>query len=660
MSQIFFSVSNSNVKKSSSAFLKVFFWVGFWGIVSFVSFYTLFNANWILGDDVIFFSRSALGLYSPLDFGTGGRFFPLGKYDFNLLLLFEAGQTPFAHYFWITITVIISLFLFAQILRKIGDEVPSFWSPIIALFFLFLFVTAPYFVEVVIDLIFPERILLFCLSLFMWFYYRALKTNQAVSYGIAFLAAVYATYCKEPVFFVFLSVGLIPLVFQRRELSKNQKIFYSSLIVNAVVFLLLYYVFVYQNVTHFYNSGRYSGSLWDITMLAFKDQRLLIPIFLLGLGRAFFVLFKPQKILVFFDGLLFGGIGYALIMIILKLPTPYYFIPALFLCLPVLYFWLLKLYQKTKIGTLIGLIILGSLSFNSVTQMQILIEQNQKKRQEDMVFLDKFFEEIKAGKKSIFYSFEFEDGSFNNQMIEFKKSVVWRAILYKMRIGLSKEADAALVLDAQNNPEKILLTTNKLSELKGKEYVLFAPELVNDYTKYQELLKELNTNAYELKDGPYFILQYHPASAEEIPFNTAILFSDANMKVRSSGLSVTEPWGRWSNGKGVYLFFKVNTSQKIKVNFDIKMPLPLDEYPQEVAVFANDVFLEKINFDANQQEPKMSFVIPSSVIPQTGVVRLRFEIKNPRSLKELGLSEDTRELGIGFVQMIVTSEDMKK
>ena len=54
--------------------------------------------------------------------------------------------------------------------------------------------------------------------------------------------------------------------------------------------------------------------------------------------------------------------------------------------------------------------------------------------------------------------------------------------------------------------------------------------------------------------------------------------------------------------------------------------------------------------------PKTSFLIPKDIAPK-GKVIMRFEIDNPQSPKELGLSDDSRKLGIGFKSMKIRISD---
>lgn len=45
--------------------------------------------------------------------------------------------------------------------------------------------------------------------------------------------------------------------------------------------------------------------------------------------------------------------------------------------------------------------------------------------------------------------------------------------------------------------------------------------------------------------------------------------------------------------------------------------------------------------------PNTSLIIPQDIAPK-GKISIRFEIDNPQSPKELGVSEDSRKLGLGF------------
>ncbi|MDR2352030.1 MAG: hypothetical protein LBF22_02510, partial [Deltaproteobacteria bacterium] len=70
--------------------------IGF--VLSFMVYIIMLNANFKLGDYLLFLQNTGRGL--PNFAWTGmGRFFPFGFLDFNILLYFPYGYTVNAHYF---------------------------------------------------------------------------------------------------------------------------------------------------------------------------------------------------------------------------------------------------------------------------------------------------------------------------------------------------------------------------------------------------------------------------------------------------------------------------------------------------------------------------------------------------------------------------------
>ena len=117
--------------------------------------------------------------------------------------------------------------------------------------------------------------------------------------------------------------------------------------------------------------------------------------------------------------------------------------------------------------------------------------------------------------------------------------------------------------------------------------------------------------------------------------------------IDSYGLTTPETWGRWSNGDLVKLKFKYKTKQDIIADFDINPFLTDNKKIQKVKVFVNEKELANWIFEKDKDMPNTSLIIPQDISPK-GKISIRFEIDNPQSPKELGVSEDSRKLGLGF------------
>ena len=96
-------------------------------ITMLLSFYIVFNANWLFGDDTLYLCTTAIGKILPIsnDMNFGGRFFPLGHYDFNILVLIGK-YSPTAHYILSAISfilfVIITSFFYKKIINNTSQN----------------------------------------------------------------------------------------------------------------------------------------------------------------------------------------------------------------------------------------------------------------------------------------------------------------------------------------------------------------------------------------------------------------------------------------------------------------------------------------------------------------------------------------------------------
>jgi hypothetical protein len=92
---------------------------------------------------------------------------------------------------------------------------------------------------------------------------------------------------------------------------------------------------------------------------------LFIPAFVLGAIRAYQVLFKKDKSVLFYDSLLFAGIGYACAILYFGFESRYYYIPAHILILPSFAYWAKSLYANRQ-KFLFAVLILSCLMMTAV------------------------------------------------------------------------------------------------------------------------------------------------------------------------------------------------------------------------------------------------------------------------------------------------------
>ncbi len=126
------------------------------------------------------------------------------------------------------------------------------------------------------------------------------------------------------------------------------------------------------------------------------------------------------------------------------------------------------------------------------------------------------------------------------------------------------------------------------------------------------------------------------------------------------GWSVPEPWGIWSESSSAALVIKLDKP----VTSDLTLELSADGYitarrpTQEVEVSVNDGSIGTLYFTQAAPFGTMRLTIPqTAALANNDLLRVRFNIRNPVSPAELGLSSDPRRLGLGLRSLRLTPAD---
>ena len=250
----------------------------------------------------------------------GDRFGPLLDMHNNLLIPF--GNNPFVYLLLNNIILVAMILCLFFIIKRYSNQY-------ISIFFIFVLFTLPDIVYVFMSNIFSEPSLLFYISLFAIFYQKGLDTSKNRYYILASIAALISTYYKEPMFGLYLVFALTQLIFNYKNLEKNQKYFLSFLILNACLFASLYIWHIKDFSGTGYASGRSDGlNQFGIFVLYVKESTMFLLALLVSLVRSFYILIKKDKKLIIFDAYLFAGLAYTFAYIILKMQAFYYILPS--------------------------------------------------------------------------------------------------------------------------------------------------------------------------------------------------------------------------------------------------------------------------------------------------------------------------------------------
>ena len=387
-------------------------------LTTFLTFFIVYNANWLFGDDLIFLRTTAIGKLLPLSEGINmsGRFFPLGHYDFNILLL-PGLKSATAHYVFSAISFIVFVtcisFFYSQLIYKISkDRRYTSWLVMFCVIFLM-----ARFYPMFFYVIFPERLVIVLLSVFIILCFRFNETDHW-KYGIpALFLAACLVYCKEPVSVALLVFSGTILIINNKGLTKYKRIFYSLLVVNSILFLFLYNYFVIIHSEILYTGGNRPMSVIELLIKVFRDNKVLIPAFGLAFIRLFLIFYKKEKKYLIYDGFLFSGIAYTFAVLMLKLNFSYYYFPAVVLCFPALVFWSVHYLNVKRVALILFVFAL----FSSV-KLADYIKTNQAERISTYPKIVRLAELSKEGYQIIWYQPKLSSSDlFNIQLRDYKK-----------------------------------------------------------------------------------------------------------------------------------------------------------------------------------------------------------------------------------------------
>jgi hypothetical protein len=363
----------------------------------------LHHANWIIGDDFLFLSKSAIGKYGTYAFTEYGRFFPLALWDFNILTIIPHGNTVLAHYIHHAVIFSISAGFLLKLFEDIAEK--KKYSYYLSCFFLIVLFLSNGFLWASLELTSSEFTLILLLSAFMLFSFRGKKTQKNSYYIAAFLVACYATYCKEPIFGVFTVISLTNLIFGR--LTKKDKIFNNGLLVNALLYLIAYYFVSWRNATVFYGVFPSDGVFAEMIRVIEKLSHsvyMLYPILFLSIIRAYFLVFKKDREHLFADGIIFASVAYAgAIVFCLVRSYSYYFTPCFVLAVPAFFYWSVVYVKKRKFLTILTLSIFSLLMASDFNITKLVFRSYMHRRKNDMTLIKIVCDEIIKNRTVIFW-----------------------------------------------------------------------------------------------------------------------------------------------------------------------------------------------------------------------------------------------------------------
>jgi hypothetical protein len=203
--------------------------------------------------------------------------------------------------------------------------------------------------------------LFFLLSVFMLCFWNGKKNQSTTCYVLAFLAAVYSTYMKEPVFGMIAIIALTHLIFGYKKLTEKDKLFHHALLINSLIYLIIYVcVWLCNPPMDLYNDSCVFS--FHILKRLLKNERILGLLCLLCLVRLYFFLIRGDRDHLFWDSLLFAATGYFCAFVCLRLVRAnYYFFLSAVLALPSFAHWTSHFWKKNRVVA-VGIMLLAVVS----------------------------------------------------------------------------------------------------------------------------------------------------------------------------------------------------------------------------------------------------------------------------------------------------------
>jgi hypothetical protein len=123
----------------------------------------------------------------------------------------------------------------------------------------------------------------------------------------------------------------------------------------------------------------------------------------------------------------------------------------------------------------------------------------------------------------------------------------------------------------------------------------------------------------------------------------------------AGGWSDGESSGRWTYGDRAQLMLRLRASQtSVALEFDAVPLLGGDQPTLRVDVTANGQLLGSVEYDHESPCPSTTRLsLPVNVAESSGEVLVAWHVHGPRSPQELGLSDDTRPLGLFLERVAV-------
>lgn len=444
-------------------------------IIGFLSFFIMYHAGWIVGDDALIIGVSGWGHYfNPAGciIPTGGRFYPLAYTIYNVLPLLGLTSAN-AHFALHTLVfVLFSAISFRAAHKAIDSKQPVWQDYVLALSAGIVCIARTYsnFVDA-FSTIWVDYTLIMIWGLCSYYVH---KNQSPTAMVVALLSVTWLTYCLETNFIFPLSYGIIGLLFSWKNSTKLEKVYYWCLVGVGVVYLLLYFFICFLHIEEAYDGSH--GA--DVTIIGnaikmFIAQKVLWVVLILVCWRAYCIFVKKEEF-EFWDMMLLSGCAYCCGCAVMKLNWVLYYSLASIFVVPAIVHYLHK-YLGSKWA---WLVMLGLALFNA-RKIPGYIKSNQKDRQESRETMELLETQYRNGETLYWYEPEYDgEENFDYEMRSLLKG--WLEIQFARQIN--EENYMFSMLDAYNNQPGVYIIPYENNKL--------LPNINDTILSCGEILKE--------------------------------------------------------------------------------------------------------------------------------------------------------------------------
>ena len=619
-------------------------WVGnvvFWGIAAIACVSVMYDANLIFGDEHTFLTNICQGIYRPFTMASRsvGRFTPFTHWDCNLVLLLKF--LPKEHYVTAmyvlnALCLLISLFLFSRLV-KTAVAGSGRWSAV-SIYGLALatMVLTPDFMRVFWHNVFPESRLMFLFLGFAIAFRRAVENDSWKSAIVAFLLIAIAIGYKETWLVICLGFVGTYLLWGCGAVHRHERIYIvlgwgvlrrcgrvlAITLVAMVIGYVLFYKFWWVSGIHkSYTDGR---TLTLANCLSFYlTNPVLVVAVALACFRLFVMLFKRDRRHLFWDAMLFSGIGFALSYAAIGLRSKYYIAPAYVFLIPALAYWLGRISDRRCLFILTMVSSATYLLWSSpkiIRQWEVIHDN----RLSNVPFVKDL-----ASNKSIrkVYYFLPKNGLYEDaSQTVFKKYYTYAGgtNLYVIKKFSELAEDEAIVISLYDKNGRNLSAMLKRKSVASRK-----------------------SERFEVFYGPTVV---HIGDERGVEINHS---DDLVM----TGFYGDEKSGRWGEANNATLKFKVAPQlARQPLLFWIKARSGTALGRNGLHVCVNGV---EVAYKNGVAPGDIKFELPANTLT-SGMITVKFLVDRVICPNELGIGKDTRKQGVWFQSLKITAIDKAK